>query len=251
MAVQREHLTRAPAREAVIDIHFEPKVTLEAIDIFISSAQPDFKRRLDLWEAIVGIRVGAHTDEGERPRQSAIGRRLDSDEPPHVLQCRVGGFTFSRLSPYGRWRDLRSEAIRWWDAFDASVRPQTVTRIAVRYINEIKLPLPIKDFSDYLTCSPQVPEAVPQGVSAFLQRVVIPDESNDCISIVTQAMEDQTSIGGQGGSITVLLDIDVFRVTSIDRDARAEVWTGLDTLREQKNRMFFEHVTDKAVEMFV
>lgn len=251
MAVQREHLTRAPAREAVIDIHFEPQVPLAAIDDFIASAQPQFKRKLDVWEAIFGFQMGAPDSGVERSRQAAVGRRLDSDDPPHVLQCRVSGFTFSRLSPYGRWQELRSEAIRWWEAFDSSVQPQTVTRIAVRYINEINLPLPIKDFSDYLTCAPRVPDALSQGVSAFLQRVVIPDEANKCVSIVTQAMEDQSAIGEQRTSITVLLDIDVFRPTHIDREARADIWSGLDTLREQKNRMFFEHLTERAVEMFV
>jgi uncharacterized protein (TIGR04255 family) len=120
----------------------------------------------------------------------------------------------------------------------------------VRYINEIKLPFPIIDFGEYLTCPPRVPDALPQGISGFLNRVIVPDEANKCVSIVTQAMEGQGPLVSEDASITILLDIDVFRTVRIQGDHFEEIWTGLDTLREQKNRMFFEHLTEKTVEMF-
>lgn len=247
MAAQR-HLSRAPAREALIDIQFEPYVPLEALERFAAIAKPEFNRKLDLWEAFVGFNANGNQPEASASH-AVIGKRLDSDQPPHVLQCRVGGFTFSRLSPYGEWRDLRDEAHRWWRAFHSVVHPHTVTRIAVRYINEIKLPLPMRDFSEYLTCPPRVPDKLPQGISGFLHRVIVPDESNNCVSIVTQAFEGQPSMA-EGASVTILLDVDVFRTVRLQGDSIEEIWTGLDALREQKNRMFFEHLTEKTVEMF-
>jgi uncharacterized protein (TIGR04255 family) len=225
-------------------------VSLDAIERFAAIAEPEFKRKLDLWEAFVGFSADGN-QPGASASHSVIGKRLDTDQPPHVLQCRVGGFTFSRLSPYGEWKDLRAEAHRWWKAFYSAVQPQTVTRIAVRYINEIKLPLPMKDFSEYLTCPPRVPDALPQGISGFLHRVIVPDESNNSVSIVTQALEGQPSMAGDGASVTILLDVDVFRTVRLQGDCIEEIWTGLDTLREQKNRMFFEHLTEKTVEMFI
>lgn len=249
MAAQR-HLSRAPAREALIDIQFEPHVPLEAIERFAAIAEPEFKQNLDLWEAFVGFNANGNQPEAST-RHTVIGKRLDSDQPPHVLQCRAGGFTFSRLSPYGEWKDLRNEAHRWWKVFYSEVQPHTVTRIAVRYINEIKLPLPMRDFSEYLTCPPRVPETLPQGISGFLHRVIVPDDFNNCVSIVTQAFEGQPSMAGDGASITILLDVDVFRTVRLQSDRIEEIWTGLDALREQKNRMFFEHLTEKTVEMFI
>jgi uncharacterized protein (TIGR04255 family) len=249
MAVQR-HLSRAPAKEALIDIQFEPRVPIDGVDKFVAKVAPEFKRKIDLWEAFIGFNTGGD-GKNAKTQQTVVGRRLDSDDPPHVLQCRVGGFTFSRLSPYGKWEDLRREAYRWWRDFQAVVQPQRVTRIAVRYINAIKLPLPINDFADYFTCPPKVPEALPQAISGFLVRIVIPDDANNCISIVTQALEDRPSVGDDGASITVLLDVDVFRTTRIESSQMEEVWSGLDALREQKNRMFFEHLTEKTVEMFI
>ena len=53
-----------------------------------------------------------------------------------------------------------------------------------------------------------------------------------------------------GSSVTLLLDIDVFReiLPPIVDDDR--LWDGIDELRLQKNRMFFAHLTDKALELF-
>jgi uncharacterized protein (TIGR04255 family) len=249
MAAQR-HLSRAPAREALIDIQFEPRVPLEVIERFVAVAEPKFTRKFDLWEAFFGLNADGGPPKTNASR-SAIGKRLDLDNPPHVLQCRVDGFTFSRLSPYGEWMDLRDEARRWWLEFQSIVQPRTVTRIAVRYINEIKLPLPINDFADFLTCPPKVPEALPQGISSFLHRVIIPDEPNNCVSIVTQALEGQSLVGAEAATATILLDVDVFRTVRLEGDQIDDIWIGLDVLRNQKNRMFFEHITEKTVGMFV
>lgn len=246
MAVQR-HLTRAPAREALIDIQFEPRLSLEVIDRFVALAEKEFAQKLDLWEGFVGISADGRPPAG---RLSVIGRRLDSADKLHVLQCRIGGFTFSRLSPYGSWEELRSRTNSAWRQFREIVDPETITRIAVRCINELKLPLPVPDFSQYLTCPPRVPDPLPQGVSSFLQRVVIPDERYQCTSIVTQALEGPPSISDDGAFITILLDIDVFRQCGLASDREDDLWAGLDVLRDQKNRMFFEHLTEQAVRLF-
>lgn len=247
MAAPRVHLPKAPAREAVIDIKFEPQVSLELVDKFIAIAAPHFESKVDLIEAVLGI---GPSGVSASQNHSIIGRRLDSQRSHYVLQCRVGGFTLSRLSPYGEWAEFRAEAKRWWDVFNSTARPEVITRIAVRYINAIKIPLPMRDFDEYLTCPPRVPEGLPQGVSGFLYRVIVPDEQYNCTSVVTQALEGQPSTD-DGGSVTVLLDIDVFRTTQVLADQMTSIWDSLDELRDQKNRMFFAHLTEKAVETFL
>jgi uncharacterized protein (TIGR04255 family) len=244
-------LARAPAREALIDIQFEPRVPIEIVREFEQRVGVSFERSTPIWEAMFELKFSK--EEGTQQgggKQSAVGVRLESSSPPHVLQCRTNGFTFSRLSPYGRWEDLREATRKVWAEFIALAPAFVVTRIAVRYINEIKLPLPIRDFSDYLTCPPEVPPTLPQAISAFLQRVVIPDQEHDCTSIITQALEDQAIIDEKGTFVVVLLDIDVFRMTQIESNNIEAVWSSLDTLRNQKNRMFFEHLTETTVEMF-
>ncbi len=246
---QHRHLTRAPLREALIDLQFEPRVSLDAIDRFVGAISGSFGRKADLWEAFFGL----NTDVGGAATHSThtiAGRRLESLDAPYVLQCRLSGFTLSRLSPYGEWIDLRMEAKRLWERFLEHVGEVVIRRVAVRYINEIRLPLPLGDFSEYLTCPPQVPGPLPQAVTGFLSRVIIPDDSMNCVSVVTQAFEGSPVQDPTGMFLTIILDIDVFRMTALVRSQGEELWQALDVLRDQKNRMFFEHITEKAARIY-
>lgn len=245
--VHQRHLANAPAREALIDIQFEPEVPLEVLGRFASQASAKFGQSTELWEAQVDL-VGGPEGASARTSHAVVGYRLDSADKLHVLQCRTRGFTFSRLAPYAQWDQLRDEADQWWNLFCEMVNPGIVTRLAVRYINAIDIPLPVQDFADYFVCAPKVPAGLPQALSGFLQRTVIPDELTKTVSIVTQALEDQGGIATT--KITVLLDVDVFRQVAFDREKRGEVLAVLDVLRDQKNRMFFEHLTEKTIGMF-
>jgi uncharacterized protein (TIGR04255 family) len=221
---------------------------MEAIERFAGSIGPSYGKKQALWEAVFGLNKVGISPEASASN-TAVGLRLESTDGPFVLQCRESGFTLSRLLPYGRWEDLQGEAQRLWTLMQEQVGALMVSRIAVRYINEIKIPLPLLDFGNYLTCPPKVPDVLPQAINGFLTRVIIPDEAANCVSIVTQALEGPATEGTAGAFITVLLDIDVFRNVQIDSRDEA-IWTGLGVLRDQKNRMFFEHVTEATVELY-
>lgn len=245
MARSREHLTRAPVREALVDIQFEPAVDIARIKLFVDSVAAEFDRVTPMIEAEFGMEA-----DRARASQRSLGWRLDSDSRHYVLICRLGGFTLSRLSPYGTWGELRAEAERWWGRFAEATRPETVNRVAVRYINAIGIPLPMADFRDFLTCPPEIPPEMPQGLASFLSRMVIPFADQDCACIVTQALEAAQPAPDSPPSASVLLDIDVFRIVRYP----ALPWDGiartLDTLREVKNLTFFSHITERTVEMF-
>ncbi len=246
MARMRQ-LSNAPAREALIDIRFEPPVSIEIIEQAATQMGSKFEKSAPIWEAFVGLKLDADGKHEATSNQTALGIRLDSIPPLHVIQYQTNGFTFSRLHPYGRWEDLLDAAKEAWGVMVKMVPPLLVTRLAVRYINEIRLPLPMEDFSDYLECLPEVPKGLPQAVSAFLQRVVIPDDQLKCVSIITQALEE-TSINMD--SVTVVLDIDVFRNARIESGNDGAIWEAMEELRTQKNRMFFEHITERTAEMY-
>jgi uncharacterized protein (TIGR04255 family) len=220
---------------------------MDAINRFAQSIDASYGKKQALWEAVFGLNVGVGAEASATHK--AVGLRLESMDRPFVLQCRESGFTLSRLLPYGRWEDLQGEAQRLWALLQEQVGTLVVSRVAVRYINEIRIPLPMRDFGDYLTCPPKVPDNLPQAINGFLTRVIIPDEAANCVAIVTQALEGPPTEGPVGAFVTVLLDIDVFRTIQIESHDEA-IWTGLGVLREQKNRMFFEHVTEATVELY-
>ena len=160
------------------------------------------------------------------------------------MQARLDGFTFSRLHPYVKWEELRDEAYRLWQLYKDMTSPESITRVAVRYINNLNIPMPIKDFDDYLTAPPTVPEGLPQGVSSFLTRTVIHEPSFGANAIITQALEQvDTDVA------PVILDIDVFKLESkgiVEKDA----WKIMEKLRHFKNKVFFSSITDDLKERY-
>lgn len=244
-------LTNAPVREAVIDIQFDPAANLDDLDVYAEALASEFDRSSPLWRTEFGLQVGI---EGTAPApESQVARhglRLQSSQRPYVLQCRLNGFTLSRLYPYENWEELIESALRYWDTFAKVVVPNEagqgrITQIAVRYINELRLPLPIRDFSDYLRAPPEVPASLPQALQSFLQRVVIPLPETQAVAIVTQALDAPSA---PAESVTVILDIDLKQRLTIDVSDQERLWDQLKALRADKNRIFFSYVTDKLLE---
>jgi uncharacterized protein (TIGR04255 family) len=175
-----------------------------------------------------------------------FGFRYLSDDQKRIFQARLDGFTFNRLSLYTKWEDLREEANSLWLLYKKITSPELITRVALRYINNLKIPMPIKEFGDYLTAPPTVSEALPQGVTSFLTRINIYDPELDANAIITQALEPS---GPEPAFLPVILDIDVFRIQSKGIDEQ-EAWNLLDKLRHFKNKIFFESITDKLLEVY-
>ena len=162
-----------------------------------------------------------------------------------IAQCRIDGLTFSRLKPYKNWEYLFNEANHFWNLYQSTVSPELITRIAVRYINHIKLSLPINDFSRFFTAPLPVPAGHSRPVNSFLTRVLSEEPEHQVISNVIQALERNVD----ENSITIILDIDVFKIQDYDvNDDR--VWSMLNTLKNIKNQIFFESITDETVRLF-
>jgi len=245
MAKQR-YLKNAPIREGLIDIQFEPAVPMERLQAFVERVKGGFSQTAVLWQAALGFELSqnkvAALPEGKP--SASVGFRLA--EPTHVLMARMNGFTYSRLAPYQDWDELRKAGKLLWEQFHEIVRPEVVSRMAVRYINVLPLPIGNDDFSEFLNAAPQVPGVLPQSLASFLQRVVIVDEVGKRQAIVTQAMEEGQPIDGR---THFFLDIDVFRPCRLPGNDDA-LWSGLDDLRQFKNDIFFEFITEKTAELF-
>jgi uncharacterized protein (TIGR04255 family) len=167
------------------------------------------------------------------------GFRYSTTDGSRIVQLRRDGATFSVMKAYTTWASAKEWARGLWQQYCEWTRPSEVSRIAVRYINVIAVPAG-GDFDLYLTAGPRVPPGIPETLSGFLHRIVVPFSSDGTSAIITQALE------ADGG---VVLDIDVWR-ESRSRTNSPELWITLDGLREIKNRIFFASVTETALEPY-
>jgi len=239
-------LRKAPITEALIDIRVKLRAEIDIKNVNsihepIKKEYPE-KQEQRISQIQFELKVG---EELVKPVSSKmIGYRYISADKRQIFQARLDGFTFSRLHPYINWEELRNEAHRLWLLYKNITQPDLITRVALRYINNLSIPLPIRDFSDYLTAPPVVPEELPQGVISFLTRIVIHEPSIGANAIITQALEP-----GVVEIAPVILDIDVskFRPEGIEEK---DVWNTLEKLRHFKNQIFFGSITSRLKEMY-
>lgn len=241
------HLSRAPIREALIDIQFAPAANLESVAAFAQEAAGVEGSISDLWETKLDLTIGSdgtqHSNTG-----TCVGKRIDFPGSKHVVQLRTTGFTFSRLPPYETWEAMSEHALDIGFRYLAAVRPEHVVRLAVRYINTLQIPLPVTAFEEYLTCPPQIPSELPQGLTSFLSRVVIAAPESGDVGVVTQVLEGMTP---EGNALSILLDIDASHLCKLNGLQTDKVRAVLDRLRAFKNDAFFGFLEEKAVEQYV
>lgn len=244
------HLSNAPIVEAVVDfrVKLPPDFKIESFNKLCETLKTQYPR----FEQQQQIQ---HTFRKESEKPPEISTRmlglhsyqLRSEDEKNVVQLRRDGFTFSRLTPYSKWEDLYGEAWRLWRLYVDAAKPLELSRIAVRYINRLLLPLPIIDPSEYMNAPPVVAEGWPANMSAFLTRVVLHEPESEIFINVIQAAEPLPP--GEQTHIPVLFDIDAYQESLLSADD-VTLTDRFGRLREMKNRVFFKGITPKAIELF-
>lgn len=239
------HYENAPITEALIDIRVElpHSVTgiqvLESVHDRVKNRYPGKKRRIH-----VQGQFSAGAEVGASATQMLMGFAFSSEDGKRVFQARRDGFTFSRLRPYGSWPELRDEGRRLWEIYREVVAPVRITRVAVRYINQIDIPLSQIDYKDYFRTIPEVSPELPQGLSGFFMQLQFPQTDFGGLLILTQTAVPPPN----PATNSVVLDLDAFKESEMASDE--EVWGLLEILRNRKNEFFEGCITDRTRALF-
>ncbi len=245
------HFPNAPITEALLDIRVKlpPETSLATLASFqegIKQRYPSRQERL-AWEGHLEIKSTPVARVSQTAAGGPDGYLFTSADGRHVAQARLDGFTFSRLKPYNTWEALRDEAKGLWQHYIKVASPESVTRIALRYINRIEIPLPIQDFKEYILTTPEIAPDLPQGLNSFFMRLVIPDAKTQAAAIVTETVEP---IDESSNRLPLILDIDVCRLAAFSVQDET-LWETFEQLHDLKNEIFFKSITPKAKELFL
>lgn len=243
----RRPLARPPIKEALVDfrVAFDPPLERERLQSLREPVSPDYP----VVDEKRAFRAEVRFDKGRlSPSTDDLGFHglfFSTNDRKRLAQFRRDGFTLNQLAPYLGADALIPEALRLWELYRNTSQPTSVTRVALRYINSLRLPLRTSEsFSRFMTAAPEMPPSTPQGISGFLTRVVAHEDSN--IVIVTQKLDPRA----EDGLAPYTLDIDAHRTGELPADSE-ELLGIFERLRELKNRIFFEFLTDEAVELYL
>jgi len=248
MARPRSHLTRAPIVEAVIDFRVSRSEGIVSDDFsgLTSSigqqyGPPSLLRSLE-------ARFGVERGQAVAPIQveAPVGWLYQAHAEKMIAQFRVDGFTFSKLEPYTTWPEVFGEARRLWSVYTQVAQPIQVSRVAVRYVNRLRLPTP-SDLAEYLSAPPILPPPIPQRMREFLTRVVVEVPERSLSAILILASE---TLMGDPSTIQVLLDIDAFREKLVLPALDPSLSDIFEQLRGLKNQIFYASLTERTVEMY-
>ena len=243
------HLENAPIVEALIDIRvslqpgFEANTFRELYEM-LKDVYPileeihafGFKGEWNISESILNQEIA----------DQIIGFRLKNAEGTRLVQFRLDGFTFNHLQPYSDWDTFYNEAWRYWELYLKIAEPTGVTRIALRYINKAELPLGEK-LATYVERPPALDKAISAELTAFLFHAQVKlTGSEDTVATVVQYTEPTTPEHG----IVYVLDIDASKTGNFIPTEAESFKNYFDELRGFKNEIFFNTVTDKAIDLW-
>jgi len=240
------HYSRAPITEAILDL----KVILP--DNFPIEKFLEIHARIrDRFPTSEPIHVGSFAIQAGPEIQIDASRQhsgflFRSKHGLRIFQATLQGFTFNRLAPYDSWEEFSDDARNLWEIYKDICKPAFVTRAAVRYINRIDIPVegPIK-LQDYLKTAPEIASGLSQkNLSSFFMQLQIPQEDLNCMLVINETL----ALPPSPGFISVIFDIDLFRQQAWQSDDE-DIWHFLTQLRERKNQVFRESITEKTEEL--
>ena len=242
---EKIHYSKAPITEATIDLRvtLPEDHTLVQLDIFHQTLGDMYSEKHPIYIAEFAI------PEGNNPTQiqpEQIGYRFVSEDKRKIIQARLDGFGYTLLAPYDSWEPFRDEAKKLWMLYRELMKPSSIQRVAVRYINRLDIPSPSVELSEYLEILPTVSRKLPQVLDAYFMQLVIPFVVQESTAIINQGFVPPVVADTKA----VVLDIDLFR----DRELpvhEGEIWQIFERLREGKNMIFDACLTTKAKEMIL
>lgn len=162
------------------------------------------------------------------------------------VQFRLDGYSFNMLRPYSNWEDFSNTAFLHLAKYLSLAKPLAITRIGLRYINRIDLPLENHQFESYIKYLPSVPAGLSQKFEKYFLQMQIPADDGLNKAVISQTCERENN-----GRIPFIIDIDVFQDNRIKAvDCLPELKEKFDTLRILKNRIFEDLVTEDCKLLF-
>lgn len=245
-------LSHPPIREAIVEVKCEPVelVRLDELRERLAAAFPN-TRPFRLASLASQLPEERRSTEGDPAGSRTTGWRCESGDGTEVALIRQDGLSFGRLAGYPGWEAFTDRFLSVWVSFVDVARPLEVRRIAVRYVNDLRLPIGDQfHFERFLTTAPRPPAGLAPEIADFLTQMTLPGGAEGLRIAVTQAT-DAASRTATELPVTVDIDASWDRPMPVDDRFPVRLSNALGTLRDLKNRVFFGLVTEELVSAYL
>jgi hypothetical protein len=142
--------------------------------------------------------------------QQQSGFVFKNEDNEKIFQATLSGFAFNRLAPYKSWEEFSSDAKYLWDIYKDICKPISVMRAAIRFINQLKIPLKDQvDIQDYLRTVPEISPDLPQKtLNSFFMQLQVPQGDLNCMLVINEALAPITE---QYQLLMILMNLIILR----------------------------------------
>ena len=243
-----ERLRNSPIIEAILIVEHgaSRSVELSALDAFHAAIRDRYPERETRIPSYFGTSERRPEPDGNAHSVSHLFFSRDPAEP-NVVQISATGFMFHRLRHYSTFEPFVGEARRIWNVYAPLFASGATSRLSLRYINDIPLPIDsLGQLSTYLRIRPEVPDSLAgEQLRNVLLRVGMKEERISAYGIVTQTFEAFDA----SPEISLILDMEATSKGPFP-SVRGDMWTIFEELRQLKNRLFLESITERTKELF-
>ena len=244
---QPRSLKKPPIVEALVDLRASVPGDFnmfKALADELKGEFPSMEQRRN-FEAKIEIKDGKLV-EPSVDSDAFGGVRIANEDRTALVQFRPDGFTLNNLKGYMGGDRLIDKALTLWELLVKRATPEIVSRVSLRYINRLQLPLRHGDeFIRYLTSPPSLPTGAPQHVSEFLSRIMGHDTQREATAVVVQQLKHHEG----APPVEISIDVDVFRTGNFPVNS-ADLREILRALRILKNETFFALLTEETVSFY-
>ncbi|MBI2803294.1 MAG: TIGR04255 family protein [Gammaproteobacteria bacterium] len=243
-------LTSSPIVEAVLDIDCDmpPATNLAALE---PTATRVFGDQYPTAKTQIAQETQIESRGQEFPRVTTThglaALQFFSDDDKQLVQLRLQGYSFNRLTPYSSLDDYLPEIERTWRLFLTLAAPIKVSRIRLRYINRLLLPLTEGKvgLDEFLRLGPRLPDDATLVFSSFFNQHVLSEPVTG--NVVKVIMASQLP---ENHALPLILDIEAERPCAIEPNDWTKIAQRIDSLRALKNLVFRKSLTEPCLNRY-
>jgi uncharacterized protein (TIGR04255 family) len=180
-------------------------------------------------------------------RNEERGHRRTTDDQTQIVILWPSSFVFSQLAPYPGWAEFFGRFDRDWSLWKKVMGYCRISRVGVRYINRIDIPIaggPVIEHEKFLNIYPHLPEQF-ELVSAYGVQVQLAAPDIEGKIIINSSSVPSPLLGHS----SFIFDQDIAREHAVPQNDEG-LYNLLEEIHMKKNAVFEACITDRARELF-
>lgn len=238
-------LKNPPIKEAIIRVSFKDNVDVESLNKFCKSSfiKENYPIRQNLMALEIKSTMGVKSTTTAHKHEGFL---LNCGEGCNKsIQSKVGQLSFHNTDKYLGWELFYEEFKKIWKNYYNTIGRIDIIQLGVRYINQLHFDLPLKDgIEEFLKILPTIPNGINKDLNNFFMQLNIPNDNQTLNGIITQTLRDVSK-----NKLQVLLDLNVVKTKNINGSSE-EIWQSFDDIRNFKNQLFFNSLTNKTIQQY-